>query len=391
METYKIALVSDWYFPGKGGIEYHIHDLARCLTERGHEVHVITKNGRNPRDVEYYIHRFKGKINIKKFHVSIGTGMLKRIDKLYEKEKFDVTHSHSIFSPLAVSVANLSSGFRDIPTVMTSHSLLGKTILNPVYVSFLRVVLGKVDSFIAVSNAVRKDLEKILGKTLNGRKIFVVHNGIDTDFWKPKKGKKKYKEMFGLGENVVVTTSRLTRRKRVDVIPKIAKEVNKKIDVEFLIIGDGPEKSKVRPLSEKYKVKEKVKLVGSLEREQVRDYLYASDIYLSPSIYEAFSIAVLEALSVNLPILVRKESGAAEIVKNGVNGYLVKKDKDFSKRIIYLFNNRKRLDELSKNYKTVKEKYSLKKMIKEIEKVYKYTIETHNDNRFRLLKLFNNR
>ncbi len=382
METLKIALVSDWFKPNSGGIESHMNDLARELSKRGHEVHVITKFSRIEKNDEFSIHMFRGKISLKKFNISIGTGMLKRIDQLYRRENFDLTHAHSIFSPLALSVSVLSSGIRNIPTVITSHSLIGKTVLNPIYVSFLRNALKKVDSFIAVSSVVKNDLEKILGKSREGRKIFIIPNAIDTDFWKPDKSVKK--------EDKILTVSRFTKRKRICVIPKIAKNVLEKIDVEFIIIGDGPEKEKLKLLIEKYKLKNKVRIVGKMKRENLINYYRSSSLYLSPAIYEAFSISVLEALSTNTPVLGRKESGISDIVKDGVNGFLFTSDLQYSKTILRLFENKKELKKISSTYKFVRKNYSWKKVIKEIEKAYKHTIEYHKDNRFWMYKMYKN-
>ncbi|WP_269850113.1 glycogen/starch synthase [Methanosarcina horonobensis] len=44
MGRYKIALISDWYFPKLGGIEYSMHALAKTLSMHGHEVNVITRS-----------------------------------------------------------------------------------------------------------------------------------------------------------------------------------------------------------------------------------------------------------------------------------------------------------------------------------------------------------
>jgi glycosyltransferase involved in cell wall biosynthesis len=297
MESFKIALASDWFFPSVGGVEYHIHDLATYLVEMGHEVHVITRFGDYPDEkLPYEVHRFKGRITIDSFHVSIGTGALKRINELYKKEGFDITHGHSIYSPMAVGVANLSAGIRGVPSVVTGHSLLGGSILNPAYIMLLRLSLRKVSSFIAVSEAVKSDMSSILGKSLGNREIYLIPNGIDTDFWRPPEDKEERKESLGLKGVVIATTSRLTKRKRIHVIPKVAKRVKEEYgeNVTFLIIGDGPERSNIERLIREYNVGDVVELLGRQPREKVREYLQASDVYLSPTIYEAFGIAALE-------------------------------------------------------------------------------------------------
>lgn len=153
---------------------------------------MITRFGDFPPDEElppYEVHRFRGRITINSFHVSVGTGMLREVNELYKKEHFDITHGHSIYSPIAVGVSNLSSGIRGgTPSLITNHSLLGSSMLNPAYTAILRLSLRKVNSFIAVSEAVERDLRSILGKSLKGRATYVIPpNGIDTEFWKPQR------------------------------------------------------------------------------------------------------------------------------------------------------------------------------------------------------------
>ena len=387
MESLKIALASDWFFPSIGGIEYHIHDLALNLVDMGHDVHVITRFGDFPdKTLPYTVHRFKGRITVDSLHVSMGLDLLKRVNELYKKEHFDITHGHSIYSPIAVGVSNLSSGIRGVPSIITNHSFLGKSILNPTYIFLLRASLRKVNGFIAVSNAVQKDLEKILGPRLRNKPIHVVPNGIDTNFWKPVEDKEEWKSRIGLDGVVITTTSRLTKRKRIDLIPKLAKILTREYrmtDIKFVIIGDGPERRKIEELIKSYHVQDKVLMVGKQPREKVREYLWASDIYLSPTIYEAFGIAALEALSCGVPVIANNHGGISEIVKHGFTGLISQDDKELLENIVYLLNNVELIEEMGKNArKIVKEKFTWEKITKEIVEIYKKTIGTFEKDPF---------
>ncbi|NJE07673.1 glycosyltransferase family 1 protein [Thermococcus sp. M39] len=392
MESLKIALASDWFFPSIGGIEYHIHDLATNLVKMGHNVHIITRFGDySDEKLPYSVHRFRGYINLDSFYISIGTNLLRKVNELYKKEHFDITHGHSIYSPIAVGVSNLSSGIRGIPSVMTNHSFLGKSILNPTYILLLRASLRKINGFIAVSNAVRQDLENILGKSLRNRPIHVVPNGIDTNFWTPVEDKEEWKSKIGLDGIVITTTSRLTKRKRIDIIPKLARIITEKYgmtDIKFVIIGDGPERRKIEELIKAYHVQDKVLMVGKQPREKVREYLWASDIYLSPTIYEAFGIAALEALSCGVPVVANNHGGISEIVKHGLTGLVSQDDKELLENILYLLDNPELIEKMGRNArKAVKEEFSWKKIAKEIVEIYKKTIETFEENPFILYTL----
>ncbi|WP_456396889.1 glycosyltransferase family 4 protein [Thermococcus sp.] len=391
MESLKIALVSDWFFPSVGGIEYHIHDLATQLTHLGHDVHVITRSGTYPdENLPYEVHRFKGRITMDGFHVSIGTEMMKQINELYKKEHFDITHGHSIYSPMAVGVANLSAGIRGVPSIVTGHSLLGDSILNPVYTVLLRFSLRKVSSFIAVSNAVEKDMRSILGKSLGNREIYLIPNGIDTDFWKPSEDREEWKETIGLSGVVVITTSRLTKRKRIHVIPEIARRIKEEYGkgITFLIIGDGPERSNIERLIREYGVGDIVKLLGRQPRVKVREYLQASDVYLSPTVYEAFGIAALEALACGVPVVANNHGGISEIVEHGRTSLVSNNDHELVQNLMSLIANEERRQEMGKNArKSVENHFSWEAVVPQVLNAYERTMDQADEEPFALYRL----
>ncbi|NJE61208.1 glycosyltransferase family 4 protein [Thermococcus sp. 21S7] len=389
MESLKIALASDWFFPSVGGVEYHIHDLATRLVEMGHEVHVITGPGDFPdHELPYFVHRFRGRLTLENVHVSIGTGMLKEVNELYKRENFDITHGHSVYSPIAVGVSNLSSGIRGVPSLITDHSFLGDSPMNPINIALLRLSLQKVDGFIAVSRAVENDLRSILGRSLGDREIHTIPNGIDTGFWRPAGNREEKKEELGLNGLVITTTSRLTKRKRIHVIPLIAARLETREDVNFVIIGDGPERGNIERLIRRYGVDDRVRLVGKLPRENVRDYLQATDVYFSPTIYEAFGIAALEALACGVPVVANNHGGISEVVRHGETGLVSQDDAELLRNLEFLLENpevRRAMGRRAR--KSVEEEFSWEVVVKNILRVYRLTIERGPGEPFVLYRL----
>lgn len=391
MESFKIALASDWFFPSVGGIEYHIHDLASHLVAMGHEVHVIARFGDYPdRKLPYEVHRFKGRVTINSLHVSVGTDMLREVNELYKKEHFDITHGHSIYSPTAVGVSNLSSGIRRVPSMITNHSFLGNSMLNPAYIAVLRLSLRKVNSFIAVSEAVKRDLRSILGKSLRGRPIYTIPNGIDTEFWRPAEDKEETKLELGYKGVVVTTTSRLTKRKRVHIIPKIARTIREDYgdNITFLIIGDGPERKNIEKAIKKYRVNDMVKLLGKQPRENIKKYLQASDIYLSPTIYEAFGLAALEALACGVPVVANNHGGISEIVNHNSSGLLSQNDYELLQNLRKLIEDEELREKMGKEARrSVEKRFTWDKIVWDILTVYKETMNLTPMQPFALYKL----
>lgn len=328
METFKIALVSDWFYPKIGGIETHIHELALKLVDIGHEPHVITHAVRNggaadDQHFPYSVHRFKASIYISRLGAGAGFSMIRRINDLYKEQGFDITHVHSLFSPLALITSYISRGIRGVPVVATSHSMLGSSRLGFMYKPVLRFMTRKIDVFIAVSSVVAEDTRRLLGGSLKGREVVTVHNAIDTEYWRPPSPGEREEARRKLGaedEIIVGVVARLTRRKRVDIIPRLARRLGRR--AVFIVAGDGPRRRFLEEEAARLRVKDRVRLLGFVPRDTVRELLWASDVFLSPGELEACPIAVIEAQASGVPVVGRNRSGVSDIVVHGETGML---------------------------------------------------------------------
>ncbi len=376
MESLKIALATDWFFPSFGGIEYHVDELARELTKLGHEVHVITKEGDYPdEELPYPVHRFRGFFTLEKYHVTMGPLLLRDINRLYKKEKFDFTHAHSIYSPLAVAVANLSAGIRGVPSTITNHSLVDRSSLHPVSLLILRNSLGRVTSFIAVSKAVKEETEELMGNKLKNRPIFVVPNGLDMDYWRPPEDKEEVKERLGLEGTVVTTVLRFTKKKGAHLVPEIAREVVRD-GITYVLIGDGPLREEIEEKVKKYGLEGSLVLTGKLPREKVREYLWATDVYVSPTKYEAFGIATLEALATGVPVVVDGYGGVRDYVEHGKNGFLAGSTEEIVKYAKLLLEDEGLRERIGKyGRKSVERRFDWSMVIKKVLDAYKRTMD----------------
>ncbi|MDK2384681.1 MAG: glycosyltransferase, partial [Candidatus Korarchaeota archaeon] len=252
-----------------------------------------------------------------------GLGMMRRINDLYKEQGFDVTHAHSLFSPLAMLTSYVSRGIRDVPVVATNHSILGSPRLGFAYRPLVRFMARKVDVFIAVSSVVAEDTRRLLGGSLGDRNIMVVHNGIDTGFWRPPSPGERgeARRRLGVDDRLVVgVVARLTRRKRVDLVPELASRLGS--EVVFLVAGDGPQREELLERAERLGVRDRIVLLGFVPRERVREVLWASDVFLSPGELEACPIAVIEARAAGVPVVGRNRSGVGDIVVQGETGLL---------------------------------------------------------------------
>lgn len=104
---------------------------------------------------------------------------------------------------------------------------------------------------------------------------------------------------------------------------KIALE--KGVDFQYLIIGDGEQKEELLYLIHDLGLSDKIKLLGKLSQIEINDYLLNSDVFLMPSVQEGFSNAVIEAQASGLPCIVSDAEGLEENIESGKTGFVFRK------------------------------------------------------------------
>lgn len=213
-------------------------------------------------------------------------------------------------------------------------------------------IVNKVNLIIANSEYMKRELIKI-GFPEN--KIIVYSPGIDLKkfpYYPPEKNRKNIK---------IITIARLSLEKghilALEAINELIK--NKKLPIEYFIIGDGVLRKKLEEFIEKNSLKDKVFLLGAKIYPETIEIMKDMDIFLLPSIEETFGYVLLEAMATGLPIIAPKVGGVPEIVKDGENGILFKKreTKELCKAIEYMVTNKEKWIFFSKNGRALVEKY----------------------------------
>ncbi|MGB9928566.1 MAG: glycosyltransferase family 4 protein [Methanosarcina sp.] len=329
MEKYKIAMISDWYFPKIGGIEYSMHALAKNLSMHGHEVNIITRS--YPGLPKYSIRDNVPVIRVKSRPLPGQNRFLmpaayKELYDFLKKEKYEIINCHGLDSPIGMS-ALLAARKLGIPVVVTNHSLVGHTS----YSSFLylagKFFLRNTDAVIAVSSAVEKD-----SRIMTAKPVYRIFNGVD-----PEDSIANVSLPFETEGKIVITTvARMTKKKGVQNIVELAPFLLEKYgNLLFVMIGDGPLKSGLETRVKEKGLSKNFYFTGEVSRNEVLGYLEKADIFALPSIDEAFGISILEAISKQVPVVAMNHSGVSDIIKNGTNGALADNLDEF---VFYLEN-----------------------------------------------------
>ncbi|MBS9523452.1 glycosyltransferase family 4 protein [Litoribacter alkaliphilus] len=239
------------------------------------------------------------------------------LNKLHRENRFSLIYTNT----LAVLVGAFFARNKGIAHVWHVHEI----IPSPSFlVKFLAGQMKSSDHVLAVSKAV-SDHWKSLGVQGN---VKVIHNGIPIrDTHKPEWDLKA-----GLGikasQIVVTMVGRVNPGKGQFFYLDMAKEILKtRQDVVFLMAGDpypGYEfiLDEMKEFIRKHEMEENVIDLGF--RSDIDDILAISDIFVLPSIMpDSFPTVILEAMGAGLPVVATRSGGAAEMIEDGINGYLI--------------------------------------------------------------------
>ncbi|MFA6410119.1 MAG: glycosyltransferase family 1 protein [Candidatus Buchananbacteria bacterium] len=188
---------------------------------------------------------------------------------------------------------------------------------------FLKWFYFKMDVVLTPSLAIKSQL-KILG-----RPVVIFPRGVDTELFDPKKKNPKLKEKLP----IALYTGRLSIEKNLDLLVKIFKN---KEDVKLWFCGDGPYKTGLKAQLPQ------AKFFGYQQGQKLAEIYASADFFVFPSTTDTFGNVILEAQACGLPTIVTDAGGPKELVKNKINGLIVKpKAKDFSSAIDFLAKNEK--------------------------------------------------
>jgi glycosyltransferase involved in cell wall biosynthesis len=228
-------------------------------------------------------------------------------------ETFDVVHAHDWMTfegALAVAAATQR------PLVVQIHSTeldRAGARATPRIMEIERQGMLAADLIVAVSYRTKTQLIEKYG--IDPRKIEVVYNATDAPTAAaPSNGHAP----AGTGtRRTVLFLGRLTQQKGPAYFLHAAKKVlSIEPDVQFILAGKGDLRHELEQLSAELQIADRVVFAGFLSKGRARRILQAADVYVMPSMSEPFGIAPLEALAQEVPVIISKQSGVAEVLRH---------------------------------------------------------------------------
>ena len=372
----KVLLVNKFHWL-KGGSEKYYFELAELLKEHGHEVAFFSMF--DDKNI---------KTNSKEFFVNkidLNTGnKLKALDVIYSKDNYkkmieaiddfkpDIIHLNNFQRQLSASIIKACND-KKVPIVFTAHDvqaicpaitmldnqknicekcMKGKYIncikkkcnkgstlksiigaLEGKYYRNTKIYSKKIDYIVTPSEFYRK---KFIEDGIPENKIKAIHNFIKLEDYNIKTQDDGYALYFG----------RLSEEKGV---LNLIKAFSKLKEGTLHIAGEGPEKENIEKIIKENSLQERVKLLGFLNEQDMKEEIRKCKFVVVPSIwYENCPYSVMESLAIGKPVVGAEIGGIPELVKNNRNGFTYKYNDidELSNRMNKLFENK----ELSKEY-----------------------------------------
>ena len=221
--------------------------------------------------------------------------------------QFDVIHAHDWLTYFAGIAAKRVSGK---PLVVHMHATefdrSGENINTQTY-AIERAGMHAADRVIAVSNLTRNIVINRYG--VPAEKVVAVHNAVRfTDKGAPLPER-------GVKDKIVTFLGRITFQKGPDYFVEAAAKVLKRCpNVRFVMAGSGDMMNHVIRRVARLGIADRFHFTGFLRGDDVNKMFQLSDVFVMPSVSEPFGIAPLEAMRENVPVIISKQSGVAEVL-----------------------------------------------------------------------------
>ena len=344
----KILLVNKFHYL-KGGSEKYYFELGKLLKEHGHEVAYFSME--DPKNIstgdkEYFVEPVdlnKGS-KLKALDIIYSKENKKKMEETLEDFKPDVVHLNNFQRQLSASIIEPIKK-KNIPIVFTAHDVQAvcpailmldnkknvcEKCLKGKYInciknkcnkgSTLKSIIGaiegdyyrknkiytkKIDYIITPSEFYRN---KLIEDGINQDKILAIHNFIDVDEYNVPK----------IDEGYALYVGRLSKEKGIFNLIKAFSLIE---EGELRIVGEGPEKEEIINFIREQHLENKVKLLGYLDKDKVKEQIRKCRFVVVPSIwYENCPYSIMETLAIGKPVIGANIGGIPELVQNEYSG-----------------------------------------------------------------------
>jgi N-acetyl-alpha-D-glucosaminyl L-malate synthase BshA len=308
-------------YPTLGGSGVVATELGKLLAEKGHEIHFITHSipfrlGKFQRNIFYH------EVEVNNYYVfrypPYDLSLASKMAQVARMQKLDLLHVHyAVPHAICAYLAKQMLG-GGIKTVTTLHGT-DITVLaqDESLRDLIRLAIHQSDAVTAVSrDLIRETRERLDIET----PIELTYNFVDKRVYYPRECRNLRAEYAAPGEKVLMHISNFRPVKRVGDVVDIFARVSAKMPARLLLVGEGPELSKVQWQVESLGLSDRVTFLG--KQDDVAQVISVADLLLLPSEKESFGLVALEAMACGVPTIGSLAGGIPELVAHGSTGFL---------------------------------------------------------------------
>ncbi|MBU6122843.1 N-acetyl-alpha-D-glucosaminyl L-malate synthase BshA [Hymenobacter siberiensis] len=311
-------------YPTFGGSGVVATELGKALAQRGHRVHFITYS--QPVRLDFFNENlFYHEVYVPAYPLfqfpPYELALTSKMVDIVQNEKLDVLHVHyAIPHASAAFMAKqiLRARGIQIPVVTTLHgtdiTLVGK---DPSFEPVVTFSINQSDGVTSVSADLRRETYEYFAVE---KEITVIPNFIDLHRFKKQEKSHFRAAIAPEGEKLLIHTSNFRTVKRVEDVLRIFCGVRAQIPAKLLLVGDGPDRSRMEKLARDLDCHRDLRFLGKLEA--VEEVLSVGDLFLMPSENESFGLAALEAMACEVPVVSTNAGGIPELNVHGVTGMI---------------------------------------------------------------------
>jgi glycosyltransferase involved in cell wall biosynthesis len=287
---------------------------------------------------------------------------------------YDIIHVQNLYlQPLIASI--MASFLYNEKVVVTAHGP-GSWNKNLVERRLARIVLSRVGAIISVSKWVDKKISNHVPRDVPK---FVIYPGVDTSTFNPYLYYDFSEDKLGLKDKkVILFVGRLVKIKGIVTLLEAFSRLTYR-DSVLLVCGTGRLLISLKKMVHDLKLDDKVIFKGRVPHGILPKYYALCDMCVVPSLFESFGLVVLEAMSMKKPVVATNVGGIPEIIKNNINGLLVKpNDTDALAEAMDKVLQDQRLGiRLGTNARRdIERNFNLDRMIQQTASVYKYVMRS---------------
>jgi glycosyltransferase involved in cell wall biosynthesis len=301
-----------------GGAERHTITLSNRLAERGHECHFAYV-----KDDPSQLGRLRGAASVRCLHAQryLDFGALRELTSFMVKSQPGVVVAVNQYALVYASLARRWAGARAALAV-TFHSTFIQGLKEQAKMLYLRPLFWNADCLAFVCEAQRRHWA---ARGVAARSNVVIYNGVDLEYWRAARAEEagRLRRVLGIADtDYVVGMCAVLRpeKNHLQLVDAIGRLRRRGVPARALLIGDGPMRGEIEARARREGVSGDVLITGL--QQDVRPFLSACDTLAITSVTEAFSLAGIEAMALERPVVHSDVGGAAEMIQPGRQGFL---------------------------------------------------------------------